>query len=82
MTLQKLPSASTAVQDWRDLYLSALFETDRQKLPSRIAIAEKALLVHSFGPRELLVTSEQAAKKAKLWIRDFMLSAHCVIASR
>jgi hypothetical protein len=62
MIPQKLPSASTAVQDWRELYLAALFETDRQKLPSRIAAAEKALLVRA---RELLATSEHSSEEGK-----------------
>jgi hypothetical protein len=29
---------------WRDLYLTALMEADRQKTPSRIADAEQAIL--------------------------------------
>jgi hypothetical protein len=29
---------------WHDLYYTALFETDRTKLPERIAEAEKAIL--------------------------------------
>ncbi len=43
MMTKKLPS-STAAQNWRELYQAALFETDRQKLSSRIAEAERALL--------------------------------------
>jgi hypothetical protein len=41
------PSSSSSyddVQDWRELYVSALFETDQQKLPSRIAEAERVLM--------------------------------------
>ena len=33
----------TSLQNWYRLYMAALYETDRQKLPTRIAEAEKAL---------------------------------------
>jgi hypothetical protein len=33
----------TSLQNWHRLYMAALYETDRQKLPKRIAQAEKAL---------------------------------------
>lgn len=36
-------AARTAPFDWRDLYLQALFETDRTHMYSRIAEAERAL---------------------------------------
>ena len=35
--------SSTAPFDWRDLYLQALFETDRSRMYTRIAEAERAL---------------------------------------
>ena len=35
--------AMTSLQNWHRLYMAALYETDRQKLPKRIAQAEKAL---------------------------------------
>jgi hypothetical protein len=62
MIKKKVPSTSIAPQGWRDLYLAALFETDRQELPSRIAAAEKALRVRA---RELLVTSEHRSDEGK-----------------
>jgi len=34
----------TPSSDWHCLYQAALFETDRQKLPTRISDAEKAVL--------------------------------------
>jgi hypothetical protein len=37
-------TAPTTSFDWRDLYLQALFETDRSRIRSRIAEAERALL--------------------------------------
>ena len=36
-------TAHTAPFDWRDLYLQALFETDRSRMYSRIIEAERAL---------------------------------------
>ena len=46
MVTRKLSSLSSSndVQEWRKLYVAALFETDQQKLPSRIAEAERALM--------------------------------------
>lgn len=37
-------AAHTAPSPWRDLYLQALFETDRAKICARIAEAERALM--------------------------------------
>ena len=62
MIKKKLPSASTTVQEWRSLYLAALFETDRQKLPFRIIAAERALRVRA---RELLANSEHGSEEGK-----------------
>jgi len=31
--------------DWRSLYLNALFETDKSRLPGRILRAERALMI-------------------------------------
>lgn len=44
MITRRLPSESIAVQNWRELYLAALFETDREKLSSRIEHAERAMI--------------------------------------
>jgi hypothetical protein len=40
-------SSSNGVQEWRKLYVAALFETNQQKLPSRIAEAERALMMRA-----------------------------------
>jgi hypothetical protein len=32
---------------WRELYTAALFETERERIPERIADAEKAILVRA-----------------------------------
>ena len=50
MTNQAQPDGSTLPKEenpslqWHALYLAALFETDRQMIPLRIAEAEKAIL--------------------------------------
>lgn len=44
MALNCTRFASTPHRNWRDLYLQALFETDRTKATSLIAGAERALL--------------------------------------
>jgi hypothetical protein len=46
-------AACACAKRWRELYKAALFETDRHKLPSRIAEAEKALILRE---RELFAT--------------------------
>ncbi len=47
---------------WRELYLAALFETDKRKLPSRIGEAERALHLRS---RELFLRSEHRGEEGK-----------------
>lgn len=37
------PSPEARMIIWRDLYMAALFETNREKLPARIAEAAKAI---------------------------------------
>jgi hypothetical protein len=46
--------AAAGGRNWRELYRAALFEIDDQKLPSRIAEAERALLLRE---RELFTTA-------------------------
>lgn len=41
--LGKLPSAPNGAQNWHELYRAALFESDKEKLQSRIDDAERAL---------------------------------------
>lgn len=54
MNITDSSSTSTGVQSWRELYRAAISETDQQKLPSRIAEAERALVLRG---RELSATS-------------------------
>jgi hypothetical protein len=39
------PTANTVPFDWRDLYLQAVFETDRSRLRARITAAQRALVL-------------------------------------
>jgi hypothetical protein len=45
MSNVNLPFVS--LNQWRDLYVSALFETDRTRLPERIAEAERAIVARA-----------------------------------
>jgi hypothetical protein len=40
-------SASPMLRSWRELYTTALFETDNNRLPGRIADAEKAIVARA-----------------------------------
>jgi len=63
--ITRKPSSSTssnAVQNWREVYVAALFETDQQKLPLRIAEAERALMTRA---AELFALSEDNSEQGK-----------------
>jgi hypothetical protein len=59
--------AFSALPGWHDLYKAALFETNRERLPARIAEAERALVLRA---RELFamtgdhIEEEQALEDA------------------
>jgi hypothetical protein len=40
-------SPQTVLNGWRELYTAALFETDTNRIPDRIADAEKAIVVRA-----------------------------------
>jgi hypothetical protein len=44
----------TRVDPWHELYKAALFETDKKKIPARIADAERAIVARA---RELFFSS-------------------------
>jgi hypothetical protein len=44
MKRQSVRAVSDACQGWRTLYQAALFETDRNEIPGRIDLAERAIL--------------------------------------
>ena len=47
-------ASSPSLSSWRELYKAALFEKNREKLPDRIAEAEKAIVARA---RELFASS-------------------------
>jgi hypothetical protein len=55
-------SSSTVVQHWRELYIAALLEPDQQKLPSRIAKAERALMMRA---DELFAISRESGEQGQ-----------------
>jgi hypothetical protein len=62
MTISNLCFGPSNVQDWSQLYIAALFETDKQKLPSRIAEAEKAMTLRA---RELFTICGHNSEEGK-----------------
>lgn len=61
--------APSSSHSWHDLYLKALFETDREKISGRIKDAERALLCrehelfstpHCLVEREAVITALQS----------------------
>lgn len=67
MTEKNPPLGSCQIPHWRELYRAALFEEDRQRLPSRIAEAETALVFRAkelFATRGMNIDEEQAIEDA------------------
>jgi hypothetical protein len=63
---------------WRELYKAALFETDRNKIPSRIGEAEKAIIERArelFGSATDTIEEDQALDDALYALRALQ---HCV----
>jgi hypothetical protein len=66
-----LPSPRIPVS-WRELYTTALFETDRQRLPARIADAEHAIVARArelFAERNDTIEEDQALDDALYALR-------------
>ena len=55
-------SASASIRNWHELYRTAILETDPQKLQSRIADAEKAIILRG---RELFAVSGDTSEEAE-----------------
>ena len=63
---------------WRELYKAALFETDRNRIPSRIDEAEKAIIERArelFGSSTDTIEEDQALDDALYALRALQ---HCV----
>jgi len=57
---------------WRDLYVAALFETDRNRIPTRIADAEKAIVARArqlFSANSDTIEEDQALDDALYALR-------------
>jgi hypothetical protein len=52
--------ARTGLRSWRNLYTAALFETDTNRIPARIAEAEKAIVNRA---RELFATGSDTIEE-------------------
>jgi hypothetical protein len=66
------PIVPSALNHWRDLYVSALFETDRARLPNRIAEAERAIVVRArelFSAQADTIEEDQALDDALYSLR-------------
>lgn len=77
--MKKIAPQSIPSSRWHELYHAALFETDRDKVPDRIAKAEQAILVRI---RELfLVTSDHIEEDQVLDDALYALRAlrNCVV---
>ena len=48
------PPTRTNIDQWHELYKAALFETDKKRIPARIARAERAIVARA---RELFFSS-------------------------
>jgi hypothetical protein len=62
MAYTALPASSRQdnLQSWRELYTAALFETDQNRIPERIAQAEKAIVARA---RELFAASSDTIEE-------------------
>jgi hypothetical protein len=55
--VQAVPSSMV---HWRELYIAALFETDKSQIPTRIATAEKAIIARA---RELFAAGSDTIEE-------------------
>ena len=53
-------ASPSLLRSWRDLYTAALFETDKNKIPTRIADAEKAIVARA---RELFAAGSDTIEE-------------------
>jgi hypothetical protein len=70
MTNQTVPNVVS--RNWRELYTAALFETDKDRVPARIADAEKAILVRArelFAAGADMIEEDQALDDALYALR-------------
>ncbi len=58
--MENKTSSRPAVRSWRELYTVALFETDRDRIPVRIAEAERAIVARA---RELFAAGSDTIEE-------------------
>jgi hypothetical protein len=61
-------------RNWRDLYIAALFETDSDRIPSRIADAEKAIVARA---RELFAAGSDTIEEDQA-LDDALYALHAL----
>jgi hypothetical protein len=69
--------AETLPFDWRELYLEALFETDRSRLCARIVEAQRALVRRE---HELFANSDGAERQAVTNALNALYALHSCLA--
>ena len=76
MTIQSSP---TSLNGWRELYTAALFETDTNRIPNRIADAEKAIVARArelFSAGADTIEEDQALDDALYALRALQNCLH------
>jgi hypothetical protein len=69
-----LHSSGSSSASWHSLYQAALFETDRELIPARIAKAEKAILDRV---KELFGVDSDTLRKTRFWMTHCTLYGGC-----
>jgi len=62
------------VNQWHDLYKAALFETDRERIPARIAVAEHAIVARA---RELFFSGTDTIEEDQA-LDDALYALHAL----
>ena len=74
-----LTTSQSNSEIWRELYVAALFETDREKMPSRIADAEQAIVARArelFSAGNDTIEEDQALDDALYALRALQSCLH------
>lgn len=61
--MQSIDPSSRTCANWRNLYLAAVFETNTNRIPSRIQTAQKAIAERS---RELFASRDNNGERSSL----------------
>lgn len=65
-------NSPSVLTTWRDLYVAALFETDKNRIPTRIADAERAIVCRArelFSAKSDTIEEDQALDDALYALR-------------